>query len=135
MRPSYRPVIPPPPPPYRPQVFAPLGLVAGRCAALGIPAVIARATKPDPARRMVTAGHAVTAMVRTGLGVLHSPDEGAADRGLSLAGGPSSSRGVAHRWGRLHAALAAGPAHRAHAVNACTTLCRTACACACASVD
>jgi len=36
--------------------------------ALGLPEGIAQATTPDPARRLVTAGHAVQAMGLTGLG-------------------------------------------------------------------
>jgi hypothetical protein len=39
--------------------------------ALGITAVIAQATQQDPARRLVTAGHAVQAMVLNGLGFLN----------------------------------------------------------------
>ena len=38
---------------------------------LGITAGMDRATKPDPAMRIVTAGHAVQAMVLNGLGFLH----------------------------------------------------------------
>ena len=40
-------------------------------AELGITAGMDRATKPDPAMRIVTAGHAVQAMVLNGLGFLH----------------------------------------------------------------
>ena len=71
MRHSYRPAIPPPPQPYRPQVLDHLGLVAGMFEELGITEVIDRATKQDPERRIVTAGHAVTAMVLNGLGFLN----------------------------------------------------------------
>jgi transposase len=71
MRHSYRPAIPPKPQPYRTQVLDHLGLVAGMFEELGITEVIARATKQDPARRIVTAGQAVTAMVLNGLGFLN----------------------------------------------------------------
>ena len=71
MRHSYRPAIPPKPPPYRTQVLDHLGLVAGLFEDLGLTAVMDRATKPDPAMRLVTTGHAVTAMVRNGLGFLN----------------------------------------------------------------
>lgn len=70
MRHSYRPDIPPQPQPYRTQVCDPVGLVAGMFEALGITEGIDQATQQDPERRMVTAGQAVTAMVRTGLGLL-----------------------------------------------------------------
>src|ERR1700756_93659 len=70
LRHSYRPAIPSPPQLYRTQVLDHLGLVAGMLAELGITAVIARATKQDPERRLVTAGHAVTALVLHGLGCL-----------------------------------------------------------------
>src|SRR5262245_50869059 len=71
MRHSYRPAIPPPPPPYRPQVLDHLGLVAGMFEELGITEGIDRATKQDPEMRIVTAGHAVKAMVLNGLGFLN----------------------------------------------------------------
>src|SRR5262249_21109132 len=71
MRHSYRPDIPPQPQPYRTQVLDPLGLVAGMFEELGITDVIARATKQDPERRMVTAGHAVKAMVLNGWGFIN----------------------------------------------------------------
>jgi transposase len=71
MRPSYRPAIPPKPPQSRTQVLDPLGLVAGMFAELGITEVIDRATTQDPAMRLVTAGHAVKAMVLNGLGFLN----------------------------------------------------------------
>jgi len=71
MRHSYRPDIPPPPPPSRTQVLDHLGLVAGMLEALGLTEVIDRATKPDPEMRIVTAGHAVKAMVLNGLGFLN----------------------------------------------------------------
>lgn len=70
MRHSYRPDIPPQPQPYRTQVLDHLGLVAGMFEELGITEVIAQATQQDPAMRIVTAGHAVKAMVLTGLGFL-----------------------------------------------------------------
>jgi transposase len=71
MRHSYRPDIPPKPQAYRTQVLDHLGLVAGMFEELGITEVIAKATQPDPEMRIVTAGHAVKAMVRNGLGVLN----------------------------------------------------------------
>src|SRR5215510_10646635 len=71
MRPSYRPAIPPKPQPYRTQVVDPLGLVAGMFEELGITEGIDRATKQAPERRIVTAGHAVKAMVLNGLGFLN----------------------------------------------------------------
>ena len=71
MRHASRPAIPPQPQPYRTQACEHLGLVAGLCAELGLPAVIDRATKQDPARRRVTAGQAVKAMGLHGLGFLH----------------------------------------------------------------
>jgi transposase len=71
MRHSYRPAIPPQPQPYRTQVLDHLGLVAGMFEELGITEVIERATKQDPAMRIVTAGHAVKAMVLNGLGFIN----------------------------------------------------------------
>jgi transposase len=71
MRHSYRPAIPPKPQPYRTQVLAHLGLVAGMFEELGITEVIDRATQQDPEMRIVTAGHAVKAMVLNGLGFLN----------------------------------------------------------------
>jgi hypothetical protein len=71
MRHSYRPDIPPPPQPYCPQGLDHLGLVAGMFEELGITAVMDRATKQDPERRIVTAGHAVKAIVLNGLGFLN----------------------------------------------------------------
>ena len=71
MRHSYRPDIPPKPQPYRTQVLDHLGLVAGMFEELGITEVIDRATKQDPEMRIVTAGHAVKAMVLNGLGFLN----------------------------------------------------------------
>ena len=73
MRHSYRPDLPPKPPPYRTQVFDPLGLVAGMWEALGITEGIDKATQQDPARRMVPAGHAGTALGLNGLGVVKQP--------------------------------------------------------------
>jgi transposase len=70
MRQSYRPAIPPPQP-YRTQVLDYLGLVAGMFEQLGITEVIDQATQQDPAMRIVTAGHAVKAMVLNGLGFLN----------------------------------------------------------------
>jgi transposase len=71
MRPSYRPDIPPKPQPYRTLIFDHVGLVAGMFEELGITEVIDKATQQDPARRIVTAGHAVQAMVLNGLGFLN----------------------------------------------------------------
>src|SRR4030095_4551593 len=71
MRHAYRPDIPPPPQPYRPQVLAHLGLVAGMFEELGITEVIDRATQQDPEMRIFSAGPAVTAMVLNGLGFLN----------------------------------------------------------------
>jgi hypothetical protein len=71
MRPSYRPDIPPQSQAYRTQVFDHLGPVAGMFEELGITEVIDRATKQDPEMRMVTAGHAVKAMVLNGLGFIN----------------------------------------------------------------
>ena len=53
---------------YRSQVLDHLGLVAALFDELGIGEVIDRATRQDPAMRIVTAGHAVKAMVLNGLG-------------------------------------------------------------------
>jgi Domain of unknown function (DUF4277) len=69
MRHSYRPVIPPKPHSYRTQVFDHLGLVAGMFEELGITEVIDQATQQNPEMRIVTAGHAVKAMVLNGLGL------------------------------------------------------------------
>ena len=71
MRHSYRPVIPPKPQPYRTQVLDHLGLVAGMFEELGITEVIDQATQQDPEMRIVTAGHAVKAMVLNGLGFIN----------------------------------------------------------------
>jgi transposase len=73
MRHSYRPAIPPPPPPYRTKVLDHLGLVAGMFDALGIAEVRDQATQQTPERRLVTAGHAVTAMGLNGLGFVTQP--------------------------------------------------------------
>src|SRR5215813_13080553 len=48
-----------------------LGLVAGMFEELGITEVIDRATQQDPEMRIVTAGHAVKAMVLNGLGFVN----------------------------------------------------------------
>ena len=69
MRPSYRPESPPQPQAYRTQVLDHLGLVAGMFEELGITEGIDRAPKQDPDMRIVTAGHAVKAMVLNGLGL------------------------------------------------------------------
>jgi transposase len=71
MRHSYRPAIPPQPQPYRTQSLDHLGLVAGMFEELGIAEVIDQATKQDPEMRIVTAGHAVKAMVLNGLGFVN----------------------------------------------------------------
>jgi transposase len=71
MRHSDRPAIPPQPQPYRTQILDHLGLVAGMFEELGIAEVIDQATKQDPERRIVTAGHAVKAMVLNGLGFVN----------------------------------------------------------------
>src|SRR5437773_12361985 len=71
MRHSYRPDSPPKPQAYRTQVFDHLGLVAGMFEALGITEVIDQATQQDPEMRIVTAGHAVKAMVLNGLGFIN----------------------------------------------------------------
>src|SRR5215468_10261922 len=71
MRHSYRPDIPSKPQPYRTLVLDHLGLVAGMFEELGITEVIDKATQQDPARRIVTAGHAVKAMVLNGLGFIN----------------------------------------------------------------
>jgi len=71
MRHAYRPAIPPPPHLSRTQVLDHLGLVAGMFEELGITEVIDRATQQNPERRIVTAGHAVKAMVLNGLGFLN----------------------------------------------------------------
>jgi transposase len=59
------------PHPYRSQLLAHLGRVAGMFAALGIGEVIDRATQQHPETRIVTAGHAVKAMVLNGLGFVN----------------------------------------------------------------
>ena len=71
MRPSYRPGIPPQPQSYRTQILDHFGLVAGMFEELGITEVMDTATQQDPGMRMVTAGHAVTAMVLNGLGFVN----------------------------------------------------------------
>jgi transposase len=71
MRQSYRPDIPPKPQPYRTLVLDHLGLVAGMFEELGITEVIDKATQQEPAMRIVTAGHAVKAMVLNGLGFIN----------------------------------------------------------------
>ena len=71
MRPSYRPYIPPKPQPYRTLILDHLGLVAGMFEELGITEVIDKATQQDPEMRIVTAGHAVKAMVLNGLGFIN----------------------------------------------------------------
>jgi transposase len=58
-------------PVYRSPILDHRGRVAGMCEALGIGEVIDHATQPNPALRMVTAGHAVKAMVLSGLGFVN----------------------------------------------------------------
>ena len=55
---------------YRSQVLAHLGRVAGMLDALGLGDVMDQATQHNPEMRIVTAGHAVNAMVRNGGGVV-----------------------------------------------------------------
>ena len=71
MRSSYRPDISPKPQSYRTQILDHLGLVAGMFEELGITEVIDKATQQDPGMRIVTAGHAVKAMVLNGLGFVN----------------------------------------------------------------
>jgi transposase len=71
MRHSYRPDISQKPQPYRTLVLDHLGLVAGMFEELGITEVIDKATQQDPEMRIVTAGHAVKAMVLNGLGFIN----------------------------------------------------------------
>src|SRR5262245_13834899 len=71
MRHSYRPDIPPQPQSYRTQILDHLRLVAGMFEELGITEVIDQATQQDPEMRIVTAGHAVKAMVLNGLGFIN----------------------------------------------------------------
>jgi transposase len=59
------------PHPYRSQILDHLGLVAGMFDELGIGEVIDRATQQNPETRIVTAGHAVKAMVLNGLGFVN----------------------------------------------------------------
>ena len=56
---------------YHSHVLDHLGLVAGMFEELGITEVIDKATKQDPEMRIVTAGHAVKAMVLNGLGFVN----------------------------------------------------------------
>jgi transposase len=58
---------------YRSQVLEPLGLGAGMVDALGSGEVLDHATPPPPERRLVTAGHAVNAMVLNGLDLVNQP--------------------------------------------------------------
>ena len=58
---------------YRSQVLDHLGLVAGMFDELGIGEVIDQATQQNPEMRIVTAGHAVKAMVLNGLGFVNQP--------------------------------------------------------------
>lgn len=56
---------------YRSHIFDHLGLVAAMCDALGLGEVIDRATRHQPATRIVTTGDAVNAMVLNGLGCVN----------------------------------------------------------------
>lgn len=56
---------------YRSQIVDHLGLVAGMFEELGIAEVIDHATPQDPEMRLVTAGHAVKAMVLNGVGFVN----------------------------------------------------------------
>jgi hypothetical protein len=56
---------------YRSHVLDHLGLVAGMFDALGMGEVMDQATQQNPERRIVTAGHAVNAMVLNGLGCVN----------------------------------------------------------------
>jgi transposase len=58
-------------PVYRSQILDHLGLVAGMFDELGIGDVIDHATQQTPEMRIVTAGHAVKAMVLNGLGFVN----------------------------------------------------------------
>jgi len=58
---------------YRSQVLAHLGRVAGMLDALGLGDVMDQATQHNPEMRIVTAGHAVNAMVLNGRGVVTQP--------------------------------------------------------------
>ncbi len=60
-------------PPYRSPILDHLGLVAGMFDERGIGEGIDQATQQNPARRIVTAGHAVNAMVLNGRGLVHQP--------------------------------------------------------------
>ena len=71
MRHSYRPDLPPKPQSYRTQILHQLGLVAGMFEELGITEVIDQATQQNPEMRIVTASHAVKAMVLNGLGFVN----------------------------------------------------------------
>src|SRR5882672_966559 len=71
MRPSYRPDIPPKPQQYRTQVLDHLGLVAGMFEERGGGEMGEGATREGRGRRIVTAGHAVKAMVLNGLGFIN----------------------------------------------------------------
>jgi hypothetical protein len=59
--------------PYRRHLLAQLGLVAGLFDERGSGEGIDQATQQKPARRLVTAGHAVHALVRHGLSVMTQP--------------------------------------------------------------
>lgn len=71
MRPAYRPASSPQPPPYRTQILEHLGRVAGLCDELGLGEVLDQAPRQNPARRDLTVGAAVKAMVLNGLGLIN----------------------------------------------------------------
>ena len=71
MRHSYLGDIPPKPQPYRTLVLDHLGLVAACLKNSGSPRSSTKAAQQDPERRIVTAGHAVKAMVLNGLGFIN----------------------------------------------------------------
>jgi len=56
---------------YQSQVVDPLGLVAGMFEALGMGDVLDHATQQNPARRDLTVGEAIKAMVLNGLGLIN----------------------------------------------------------------
>jgi hypothetical protein len=58
-------------PVYRSHILDHRGLVAGMFEELGIGEVVDHATQPNPELRIVTAGHAVKAMVLDGLGCVN----------------------------------------------------------------
>ena len=59
------------PHPDRSPILDHVGLVAGRCEALGMREVIDRVTRPHPDTRLVTTGDVVNAIVLNGLGLVN----------------------------------------------------------------